>query len=141
MTRASNPQMKTRRHRYYKIPKRQRVGAVGVTASSSTNHAGQSSKAFYQDSDISLCAERSSTTKLTIIAATQWSDTSGLFRNRILGPAHPANMGISILREGPHDHRHDATRVESREQHFSLETRVQIAGHSSPLGKGSYENT
>ena len=57
----------------------------------------------------------------------QWSDAMGHYQQRIVGPAHPANMGISIRRESSNTFRHDATRVESNSS-MSLQKRVQLLG-------------
>ena len=46
-------------------------------------------------------------------------------------------MGISILREGAGNYRHDATRVESHNNNISLERRVQLLGIAPHMAKAA----
>ena len=124
----------------YKIAKLQTHAAQMSAPKTMFNLEGCSARSSGADSAISIgtgTGTGASSTSHQLSAPRQWSDPSGYFRKRVIGPAHPANMGISILREGARDYRHDATRVESRDNNVSLETRVKLLGIAPHLAKAA----
>ena len=99
------------------------------------NQEGCSTRSPSADQHISIGSSASSTSPPS--TSRQWLDPYGFFRKRVIGPAHPANMGISILREGAGNYRHDATRVESHNNNISLERRVQMLGIAPHMAKAA----
>ena len=119
----------------HKIAKLQAVPGQIKASAAMSNQEGCSSRSSSADHQMSICSSAASASSPH--TPRQWLDPYGLFRRRVIGPAHQANMGISVLREGADDYRHDAMRVESRNNTFSLEKRVQMLGILPHMAKAA----
>ena len=73
----------------------------------------------------------------------QWSDPSGFYRKRIIGPPHPANIGIGVVPEGLTFNHRIPQCIESNDLRYSLQDRVRMLGvaeHMRPAAMKTIES-
>ena len=83
--------------------------------------------------NIKKCISSNSTSS----APRLWSDATGLYRKRIIGPGHDPNIGIGIRRRGEGYYDHDFMRVDSQDCILKLERRVELLGIAPHLAKAA----